>query len=441
MQSVANVLADAIERGRVGEKLREREAMFRQIAENIGAVLFMTNAGEERVYYVNPAYAKVWCRSVESLYRAPLSWLDAVHDEDRPRARAALARMATSGHFDEEFRIVCPDGSIRWVHDRVFPVPDHYGVDRVVGIAEDVTAIKLAEERARALLIEQAARTAAEAGVRAREQILAFVSHDLRNPLSAVALGAELVRSRADDPIAVRGVETIDWAVQRMQRLIEDLLVAAKMDAGGFAVATAPSELGPILREVEATHASEARRRQLVLEVDAPAVLPRVCVDRDRVVQALSNLVGNAMKFTSEEGRITIRARALSGEVVVRVEDTGRGIAEADLPRLFDRFWQSEKADDRGAGLGLAITKGIVEAHHGRILGDEPAGRGEHVLVHPPDRGSRRSELLRCARLRAALTTAGSSHEVEAVGRERLGDGLLVEELEQVDSRSSARWP
>ncbi len=376
MRAVANVLADAIARRRAREALFESETRFRQIAENVGAVLFMTDPNEARVYYVSPAYETVWGRSAESLYQAPLSWLSAVHEEDRSRVDAALAAMTATGRFDETFRIVRPDGAVRWIRDRVFPVPHHDGIERVVGIAEDITDGRLAEERARALLREQSAREAAEARVRARDDVLAVVSHNLRSPLSAVVYGAELLQSEVESRSLVRTVEGIVRAASRMNRLIDDLLMVSMMDAGGFTVRPTPLDTESLLREVAEAFSPEAERNALSLEVDASEALPRLRADRHRAVQALSNLVGNALKFTPPGGRVRLRARTGDEGVEIVVEDTGAGIAEEALPRLFDRFWQARKDDRRGVGLGLAITKGIVDAHGGRIWVESRLGEG-----------------------------------------------------------------
>jgi PAS domain S-box-containing protein len=376
LQAVANVIAEAVERAHAEQALRVSEERFRQLAENIREVFFMTDPGAREVLYVSPAYEDIWGRSRESLYREPRSWLDAVHADDRPRAEAALSGLAR-GEYDEEFRIVRPRGDVRWVRSRAFPVRDDGGaVYRVVGIAEDTTARKQAEESVRRLGLEQAARAAAEAAVQARDDVLAIVSHDLRNPLNAIALSAGLLRERIPEESRAKLVHLIRQSVDRMNRLVRDLLDVAKIEAGRLTIESAPLDLRELVQETCAAFDEQARERRLDVDVDVPGGAPVVLADGDRILQVLSNLVGNAIKFTPDGGRVTVRMQADAEEVRVSVSDTGPGIRPEDLPRVFDRFWQARRADRRGAGLGLAIAKGIVEAHGGRLWAESSPGAG-----------------------------------------------------------------
>ncbi len=238
-------------------------------------------------------------------------------------------------------------------------------------------------ERARALGTEKAARAAAEAAVRARDDILAVVSHDLRSPLSTIAMGTELLHEAIAEPRLARRVEMVQRAVRQMSRLIEDLLTVAKIDTGGFSIVPAPVDSTGMIDEVVEALRPDAKHHELVLAAGTACDLPPVYADRGRVLQALSNLIGNAMKFTGPGGHITVRAREASREVVFSVEDTGSGIPSEQLPHLFDRFWQAN-ADRRGAGLGLTITKGIVEAHGGRIWVESRLNEGSSFYFSLP---------------------------------------------------------
>ena len=218
----------------------------------------------------------------------------------------------------------------------------------------------------------------AQQAVRARDDVLAIVSHDLRNPLNTIGLSASLLLEDGEDRRAStrKPLEVIKRSVDRMSVLIQDLVEISKIEAQGAAVAPDRRTVEAVIRDVSEILEPLASEKSLVLVDDTAADLPPVLVDSDRILQVFSNLVGNALKFTPRGGTITLRAEPGKGEVVFSVADTGPGIPEEQLPRLFDRYWQARKTDHRGAGLGLAIAKGIVEAHGGRIWVESEVGNG-----------------------------------------------------------------
>ena len=363
LQAVAHVLSTSIEARRAQEELRQSRELFHQLAENLGEVLFVIDLRARRVEYANPAYEQVWGRSRESLTKVPGSWLQAIHPEDRARIDAALAQVEQAGRFDEEFRIVRPDGDVRWIRDRAFPMQgDRH---RVVGLAEDVTLRRQDEENRARLLT--AARQAAEARTQARDETLAIVAHDLRSPLTTILACTHLLRRRADLGDAdLRQLTLIERAVHRASRLLTDLLDAARMEAGVFVVrALADSPQALCAEACEAIQA-QLEEQGLKLACAIAPDLPPVLVEHDRILQVLSNLLGNALKFSPGGGRILTRVERCDEGVEFSVANTG-ALAPEVLPHLFERFWQARSADRRGAGLGLTIARGIVEAHGGRI--------------------------------------------------------------------------
>jgi signal transduction histidine kinase len=218
----------------------------------------------------------------------------------------------------------------------------------------------------------------AKRAVRAREEILNVVSHDLRNPLSSIRMGADLLR----DPAHERREEDRHWlemisrSVGQMDRMIGDLLDLAQIDSGRFAVEPGDHDVAALLGEVEEAFAPLAAEKEIRLEFAAPAALPSVRMDHGQILRVLSNLVGNAVKFTPEGGTITVGADMHEGEVRFRVSDTGPGIPADQLPHVFERYWQARPGDRRGAGLGLAIIEGIVGAHRGRTWAESEVGKG-----------------------------------------------------------------
>lgn len=212
----------------------------------------------------------------------------------------------------------------------------------------------------------QQSKARAEAATRARDEVLATVSHDLKNPVGTIYTSASLL---LEMPLPAearqRQIEIIRRTAERMDRLIMDLLDVSRMEAGRFSIQPQPEQLLSIVAEARELLAPIAAARSISLEADLPDHDAILRADRGRVLQVLSNLIGNAVKFTTEGGTVTITARAESAAVRVSVADTGAGIPEEHLPHIFDRFWHSGSAG--GSGLGLAIAKGIVEAHGGSI--------------------------------------------------------------------------
>jgi signal transduction histidine kinase len=239
---------------------------------------------------------------------------------------------------------------------------------------------RLEVERARLLEREQAARSAAEAAVRARDEVLRIVAHDLGNSLSAVKIHAlvlerSLSSGGAGEDAGLR-VAAIRDLTGQMDRLRQDLLDVAAIEAGRLRVEPLPVQLAEVLEEGVAALADAGAAAGVALQLQAPPGLPRVLADRERVLQVLANLAGNAVKFTPAGGSVTVSARAEGSGVRVAVSDSGAGISADDLPHVFDRFWQARSTRRAGAGLGLAIARGIVEAHGGEIRAESELGRG-----------------------------------------------------------------
>jgi PAS domain S-box-containing protein len=228
------------------------------------------------------------------------------------------------------------------------------------------------------LMIENARlhRATCEA-IAARDAVLALVAHDLRTPLGAIDLSVTSIISACHDERSVRAAsEIIRRAVGRASRLIDDLLDVASIEAGKLRLERAPVSARDLVIEAAEALSPAVRENSLELERDVEEALPTVVADRGRILQVFSNLVGNAIKFTPAGGRVRIAAERRSGEVCFSVSDTGAGILAEHLPHVFDRFWQARRADRRGAGQGLPIARGIVEAHGGRIWVESTPGQG-----------------------------------------------------------------
>jgi signal transduction histidine kinase len=219
----------------------------------------------------------------------------------------------------------------------------------------------------------------AQSAIRARQDVLAIVSHDLKNPLGAILMTAECLteESPTDDPVArKRGIHVIQRSAQRMNRLIADLLDVASIEAGHLAVETKPHPVGPLIREAVELHRAKAAQKELQLEGVLPDAESKIDCDRGRVLQVFGNLIGNAIKFTPNGGSIKVCAQPCGEETLFFVADSGAGIEPDELSHVFDRFWQARRVARVGTGLGLTIAKGLVEAQGGRIWAESTVGQG-----------------------------------------------------------------
>ena len=217
------------------------------------------------------------------------------------------------------------------------------------------------------------------ASLRARDEMVGVVSHDLRNPVAAVKMLSRTLLSASKDggKQARESIELISQAAEQMDALIRDLLDVNRLDAGKLAIEAAPVDPAVLLTDSLQTLRPLVEGKGIKFDLQIETGLPKVIADRERIQQTLSNLVGNAIKFSAAGSKIVVVARRQDSEsVVISVIDSGKGIGPDQLPRVFDRYWQSSRTDRQGAGLGLAIAKGIVETHGGRIWIESQPGEG-----------------------------------------------------------------
>jgi signal transduction histidine kinase len=257
----------------------------------------------------------------------------------------------------------------------------------------DELDVELASEFARraAMALDNARLyDASRRASRARDEVLSVVSHDLRNPLSGISMCASvLLDPEPAPPESVRSMaEVIRESAQWMGRIIQDLLDVSRIEAGRLALERAPVAASSILEAIQDLMRLQVENAGVQLVVEQSNGLPDLDADRERVLQVLMNLLGNAVKFTPAGGSIGVDAALVreasptadepspQSYVRFRVRDTGVGISELNLPHVFDRFWQVHATGRAGAGLGLAIAKGIVEAHGGMIWAESNLGAG-----------------------------------------------------------------
>lgn len=262
----------------------------------------------------------------------------------------------------------------------------HPKLDAIYGELSEVNAELVQTQRELSTERRRLARALekAERAIRTRDDVLAIVSHDLRSPLNTIVMAATLLKRPLDEEKRASQIAMIRRAATGMDRLIGDLLDASAIQAGRLALEPAPVSLAPLLEEARRRFEAEAEEKNLRLNVSAPEDLV-VNADPFRIQQVLGNLISNAVKFTPEGGEIEVRAEAREDEARIVVRDSGPGIPEEQLPNIFDRFFHADRSKRGGAGLGLAISKGIVEAHGGRIGVESEEGEGSVFWFSVPE--------------------------------------------------------
>ncbi len=223
--------------------------------------------------------------------------------------------------------------------------------------------------------------------LQARNEVLGIVSHDLRNPLNAVRFGAQALLRHwppvGDGQIERNQLGAITKAADRMHRLIRDLLDVAQIDAGKLAVEPAPVPAAILLDDAIELTAASAAEKSITLKLERMTDLPVLNVDGERILQVLSNLLNNAIKFSPPGSEVTLEVERENGKAIFCVRDQGQGIDPEHIPHIFDRFWKSRNGSG-GAGLGLAIVRGIVESHGGRVWVQSAPGRGSSFYFSVP---------------------------------------------------------
>jgi len=305
---------------------------------------------------------------------------DTVHHstaDGEPREREDSVILAALG---EGGRVDSGDEDVLWRRDRtsfpsrwsLHPLVDGTDVRGAVLTFGDISEIRDKE-------------TALRRAVYQREEVVSIVSHDLRNPLGVVAAAADLlIELPLDEKERRLQAEIIARSAGRMGRLIEDLLDVARIEAGAFVVRPSAERVRPILEEAIELSAHQAEQAGVALLVEVASHVPPARMDRDRILQALTNLIDNALRFTARGGSVTLGGVECDGRVALSVSDTGEGIAPDAVDRLFDRFWQTEGAGKGVAGLGLTIVRGIVEAHEGEVQVESEQGVGTTFVLLLP---------------------------------------------------------
>lgn len=433
--------------------LMQSEERFRQLAENVHGVFWMLSLGDGKLLYVSPAYEQIWGRECQTRYDCPESWLDSVHADDRERVKQTYIARLEDGTYEEVYRIVRPDGSMRWIRDRAFKI-HHTGEKgkRVAGIAEDITERKLLDDQfLRSQRMESIGTLASG------------VAHDLNNILAPILMSVEMLHMDVPTDVREYTLQTIEECARRGANIVSQVLTFARGVEGERNIL----QLWHLVREMEKMM-RETFPKSITIVNKMPRELWAVTADSTQIHQVLLNLFINARDAMPEGGTLTITGEnaeldenkagmlpdAKPGAyAVLEVSDTGMGIPPDIIGKIFDPFFTTKEVG-KGTGLGLSTLLGIVKSHCGFVSvksvlnsgttfrvyfpaakdgstdGDEqrktvaPVGRGETVLLVDDETAIRRTvgDVLR--RNGYKVLTAGNG--IEAVS-------MFASHLKEID--------
>jgi PAS domain S-box-containing protein len=380
---VLAIIRDITERKQAEDQLRESEARFRQIADHVDEVFFIRDVPAQKMLYINPAYENIWQRPRAELYENAHAFANYVHKDDLEAVNAIFAQTVFPDKTDLEYRIILPDGSIRWVWGRYFPIHDEQGrAYRLGGLIKDITERKQMEQNNLQLGLQRER-------IRVISDFIRDASHQFRTPLSVINSKVYLA-SRIDDhdtrQIQLQGIQEQS---DNILKLVESLVAMSRLDSDA-ALNMLPIDMNQMLQAAYSRHKPASREHDILLALELKSELPMISGDVDELYSALSLLLDNALRYTPPGGRIVIRSyQASESHIAVAIQDTGSGIEAMDLPRIFDRFYRGQIAFSKpGFGLGLAMVKKIVERHGGQMKVESTVGKGSTLTMVLPVRES-----------------------------------------------------
>jgi PAS domain S-box-containing protein len=376
------IFRDITDRKRAEEALRSSEERFRQLAENIHDVFWISTPDWSQMLYVSQAYEELWGCTCESLYEHPMSFLDIVYPQDRRCILDALEKLKSGEPAFSEYRIVRVDGSVGWMRSRIFPIRNEAGeVYRAAGITEDVTELKRAEEEIRHALVKEK-----ELG-ELKSRFVSMTSHEFRTPLSSILGSAELLERfghKWPEEKKLQHLHKIRASVKNMVQLLEDVLIIGKAEAGKIEFHPTPLDLEQFCRGLIEEMQLQAGAKHTLTFISR-GQCAGACVDEKLLRQILANLLSNAIKYSPQGGAVQLELDCQVDQALFRVQDQGIGIPPEAQERLFDTFHRAGNVGNiPGTGLGMSIVKKSVDLHGGTLSFTSQMGVGTTFTVVIP---------------------------------------------------------
>ncbi|OUL35138.1 hypothetical protein BV372_11985 [Nostoc sp. T09] len=391
IEGVIAVSRDITDRKRTEQALRDSEQRLRlaQRAAKIGTWEWNLKTGEvswsEGIWDILGLE-----RSIED--PSAKAWVDFIHPDDRQRTLQTVENLFAQGEeYYDEFRIIRNDGTVVWLSSKGRITRGVDGqVERFLGVNIDISDRKRSEaEREQLLIREQAAREAAEAANRIKDEFLAVLSHELRTPLNPILGWTQLLRAgKLDEAKKAIALETIERNAKLQTQLIGDLLDISRILQGKLTLNICPVDLAATIEAAKETVRLAAEAKSIQIQTEIVSTVKPFMGDASRLQQVVWNLLSNAVKFTPIGGQVKIKLESVGTDAQIQVSDSGKGISPEFLPYVFETFRQADSATTRqfgGLGLGLAIVRHIVEMHGGRVCADSPGeGQGATFTVKLP---------------------------------------------------------
>lgn len=382
MKEISELVRLILRDARTQKNLRRTETIFHQFANSVNVVFWMSDPRKNEMTYVSPAYEQIWGRSVDSLYREPLSFLDAVHCDDHDRVAEAI-RKQPEGPYEQIYRVVRPNGELRWVKDRGFRVRGENGeVLRIAGITEDITLLREAEERLKATQ----AQVISNAKFAALGEMASGIAHEINNPLAVIhGLSVQLQElfrnGAAPTSMVLESLGSVEKMANRIAGIVKGLRTFSRQTEGD---PMSPTDLSSVVQETMAMCEAKLRAAGILVSVNALPGQAVACCRSSEISQVLLNLVSNAYDAVvgSANGAVAVDVRREGRFARIVVEDSGPGIDPAQRDRIFQPFFTTKDVG-HGTGLGLSISKGIVEAHGGALFLDTASRKTRFVVELP----------------------------------------------------------
>ncbi len=384
------------------ERIKESEERFRQIAENIEEAFWLST--DKEMLYISPGFERIWDRSCETVYTDIANFRNYIYKEDEQRVLDALKtkKYIEEGYFSEKYRIVKPDGTLRWVWEKIFPIKDTSGkIIRRAGIIEDITTLKIAEEvvagireemmqvelRKKSMEIEQLGELD-----KLRTDFFANLSHELRTPINLILAALKMIELNENElenknMSNQRYLKIMRQNSYRLMRLINNLIDVTRIDAGFLSYNALNWDIIYMIKSITLSVAVYAKSKNISLSFESDINSLLIKCDPDKIERILLNLLSNAIKYNKENGSVIVSVEKVEKEIWVSISDTGIGIPKDKLNLIFERFKQVDSRltkEGEGSGIGLSLVKAFVEMHGGTISVKSILGVGTDFLMKLP---------------------------------------------------------